>query len=69
MVGPLWEVPGNYERWNPINHIANWSTPHFVVHNELDYRLPVSEGLFLFNVLQVKGVPSKFLSFPDENHW
>jgi dipeptidyl aminopeptidase/acylaminoacyl peptidase len=39
------------------------------VHNELDYRLPIAEGLAAFNVLQAKGVPSKFLSFPDENHW
>jgi dipeptidyl aminopeptidase/acylaminoacyl peptidase len=43
--------------------------PHFVVHNELDYRLLVSEGIMLFNILQERGVPSRFLSFPDENHW
>ncbi|KAL8900159.1 MAG: hypothetical protein Q9207_005823 [Kuettlingeria erythrocarpa] len=58
-----------YYRWNPILYYENWATPHFVVHNDLDYRLPVSEGLMLFNMLQVKGVPSKFLNFPDENHW
>lgn len=39
-----------------------------VIHNELDYRLPISEGLAMFNVLQARGVPSKFLTFPDENH-
>lgn len=58
-----------YYEWNPINYIENWATPHFVIHNDLDYRLPVSEGIMLFNLLQVKGVPSKFLNFPDENHW
>lgn len=58
-----------YYRWNPILYYDNWATPHFVVHNDLDYRLPVSEGIMLFNMLQVKGVPSKFLNFPDENHW
>ncbi|KAK5943433.1 Dipeptidyl-peptidase 5 [Knufia obscura] len=58
-----------YYRWNPILYYENWATPHFVVHNDLDFRLPVSEGLMLFNMLQVKGVPSKFLNFPDENHW
>ncbi|KAG6986433.1 hypothetical protein G7Y79_00087g101120 [Physcia stellaris] len=58
-----------YYRWNPILYYENWATPHFVVHNDLDYRLPVSEGIMLFNMLQVKGVPSKFLNFPDENHW
>ncbi|RVX69260.1 hypothetical protein B0A52_07236 [Exophiala mesophila] len=67
--GTLWDNRDNYERFNPINHIANWSTPHFVIHNDLDFRLPVSEGIFLFNVLQERGVPSRFLNFPDENHW
>ena len=62
--------PGSpYYDWNPINHVDNWATPHFVIHNDLDFRLPVSEGILLFNLLQVKGVPSKFLNFPDENHW
>ena len=58
-----------YYQWNPILYYENWQTPHFVVHSDLDYRLPVSEGILLFNLLQVKGVPSKFLNFPDENHW
>lgn len=40
-----------------------------IIHSELDYRLPVTEGLSAFNVLQQKGIPSKFLYFPDENHW
>ncbi|TLD31353.1 hypothetical protein PspLS_01728 [Pyricularia sp. CBS 133598] len=62
--------PGSpYYDWNPLRYIDNWATPHFVIHNDLDYRLPVSEGTMLFNLLQVKGVPSKFLNFPDENHW
>jgi dipeptidyl aminopeptidase/acylaminoacyl peptidase len=67
--GTLWGERGNYERWDPSRFIENWATPHFVIHNELDYRLPISEGISLFNVLQEKGVPSRFLSFPDENHF
>lgn len=39
-----------------------------MIHNELDYRLPISEGLAMFNVLQARGIPSKFVMFPDENH-
>ncbi|KAI0012478.1 alpha/beta-hydrolase [Xylariaceae sp. FL0662B] len=58
-----------YYDWNPLLYVGEWATPHFVVHNDLDYRLPVSEGLLLFNLLQTRGVPSKFLNFPDENHW
>ncbi|KAK8877478.1 dipeptidyl-peptidase V [Apiospora arundinis] len=62
-------VPGSpYYDWNPLLYSDRWSTPHFVVHNELDYRLPVSEGILMFNMLQTKGIPSKFLSFPDEDH-
>jgi dipeptidyl aminopeptidase/acylaminoacyl peptidase len=39
-----------------------------VIHSELDYRLPITEGLAAFNVLQARKVPSKLLMFPDENH-
>ncbi|KIW65324.1 hypothetical protein PV04_07594 [Phialophora macrospora] len=67
--GTLWTNRVNYDEFNPLNYISEWATPHFVVHNELDYRLPIAEGLMLFNILQVRGVPSRFLSFPDENHW
>ncbi|KAL6710353.1 Dipeptidyl-peptidase 5 [Coniothyrium glycines] len=66
--GSIWESDA-YSKWNPQNHIVNWSTPHFVVHNTKDYRLPESDGLSLFNILQARGVPSRFLNFPDENHW
>lgn len=40
-----------------------------VIHSDKDYRLPVSEGVALFNVLQERGVPSRFVNFPDESHW
>ena len=67
--GTQFDARSNYLRWNPADHTQNWATPHLIVHNELDYRLPVSEGLAAFNVLQSRGVESKLLSFPDENHW
>lgn len=66
--GPLWEKREVYEKWDPATRLKNWSTPQLVIHNELDYRLPISEGLAMFNVLQARGVPSRFLMFPDENH-
>lgn len=66
--GPIWENRATYEKWDPATKLANWSTPQLVIHNELDYRLPISEGLAMFNVLQARGVPSRFLMFPDENH-
>ncbi|KAK9465290.1 Alpha/Beta hydrolase protein [Lipomyces arxii] len=58
-----------YYRYNPMSRMYRWATPHFIVHNAKDYRLPESEGLIAFNVLQELGVPSKLLHFPDENHW
>ncbi|KAI9740368.1 MAG: putative dipeptidyl-peptidase 5 [Cirrosporium novae-zelandiae] len=69
--GTLWDNRENYERFSPsrADHLLQYATPHLVIHNELDYRLPISEGIGLFNVLQERGVPSRFLSFPDENHW
>ncbi|KAF9357091.1 hypothetical protein BGX26_004265 [Mortierella sp. AD094] len=59
----------NYERWNPANFVQNWKTPTLVIHSDKDYRLPVTEGLSTFTVLQRKGISSRFVYFPDENHW
>lgn len=67
--GKIWENREGYSKWDPAALVKNWATPQLVIHNELDYRLPVSEGLAVFNILQELGVPSKFLTFPDENHW
>lgn len=67
--GTMWNDRANYEKWDPMFHAKNWSTPEFVVHNDLDYRVVPTEGLQTFNVLQSKGVPSRFLHFPNEGHW
>ncbi|KAG9240364.1 dipeptidyl-peptidase-like protein V precursor [Calycina marina] len=67
--GTLFDNREGYEKWDPAQHINNWATPHLIIHNELDYRLPVTEGLSAFNILQLKGVDSRLLTFPDENHW
>ncbi|PSR77548.1 Alpha/Beta hydrolase protein [Coniella lustricola] len=67
--GQFWENRAAYEKWDPARLTGEWATPQLVIHNELDYRLPISEGLAAFNVLQSRGIPSKLLMFPDENHW
>jgi len=67
--GNIWDDWDLYERWNPARHLANWSTPQLILHGENDYRVPLSEGLMAFNVLQNKGVPSRFIVFRDEGHW
>ena len=67
--GTPWEHPELYAKWSPHLHAAKFKTPTLVVHGELDYRVPVGEGIQLFSTLQRKGVPSKLLYFPDEGHW
>ena len=64
-----WENPENYERFNPVNHVANWTKPMLVVHSAKDYRIPIEQGLGAFTALQSRNVPSELLTFPDENHW
>lgn len=49
--------------------IKNAKTPTLIIHSQRDYRLDISQGLELFTALQLRGVPSKFLYFPDEGHW
>lgn len=67
--GPHYLQPGNYESANPVNHVEKWRTPMLVVQGELDYRVPIGQGLATFTALQRKGIDSKFLYYPDENHW
>jgi dipeptidyl aminopeptidase/acylaminoacyl peptidase len=67
--GPYWENPGMYERWSPSRFVKNFKTPTLVVHGELDYRVPLEQGLGMFTALQRQGVPSRLVVFPDENHW
>ncbi len=67
--GTPYDVPQNYEKFNPVNHVANWKKPMLVVQGQLDYRIPVEQGLATFTALQRQGIEAKFLYFPDENHW
>jgi dipeptidyl aminopeptidase/acylaminoacyl peptidase len=67
--GTPWDNPEMYARWSPNMFVKNFKTPLLVVHGELDYRVPVTEGLQLFTALQRQGVDSKLLYFPDEGHW
>ena len=67
--GTPWSNPDMYARWSPHMFVKNFKTPMLVVHSELDYRVPITEGLQLFTALQRQGIESKLLSFPDEGHW
>jgi dipeptidyl aminopeptidase/acylaminoacyl peptidase len=67
--GNPWDNPELYQKWSPDNYVKNFKTPTLVVHSELDYRVPVTQGFELFTALQRRNVPSKMLYFPDEGHW
>jgi dipeptidyl aminopeptidase/acylaminoacyl peptidase len=67
--GMPWTNPEGFAKHGPIDYIKNWKTPTLVIHGGKDYRVVYSQGLATFTALQRKGVPSKLLFFPDENHW
>jgi len=67
--GTPWDNPESYEKHNPINFVKNWKTPMLVIHGAQDFRVVDTQGLGTFNALQRRGIPSKLLYFPDENHW
>lgn len=75
---PEWEFGGpvtseaarkNFEKWSPHRFVNNVKTPALIITNELDYRVPVDQGIQMFTALRRNGVPSEMLIFPDEGHW
>jgi dipeptidyl aminopeptidase/acylaminoacyl peptidase len=72
---PVWEFRGwpwssdIYAKWNPMRFAENFKTPTLVVTSEKDFRVPFGQGLQFFTALQVRGIPSELLTFPDEGHW
>ena len=67
--GTVYDNPEGYERFNPVNHVSEWKTPMLVVQGDLDYRIPTAQGLSTFTALQRRGIESRLIVFPDENHW
>lgn len=68
--GPPWGPNRHsYEHHSPHRLAASFKTPMLIIHNDLDFRVPVSEGHQLFTTLQRLSVPSRFINFPDEGHW
>jgi dipeptidyl aminopeptidase/acylaminoacyl peptidase len=64
-----WEDFERVRRNSPHMNAANFNTPTLIIHGQKDLRVPVNHGFELFNILQNRGVPSKLVYFPDENHW
>ncbi len=64
-----WEDPDQWHAYSPHMGASAFNTPTLVIHGQLDYRVPVNHGFELFNTLQTRGVPSRMVYFPNENHW
>lgn len=71
--GPYWDknekVQRAYNEFNPKNFVEKWNTPMLVIQGGKDYRVPIGQGQEAFQALQQRGIQSRFLYFPDENHW
>lgn len=74
MGGPYWDknnaaAQKTYNQFNPINYVDKWDTPIMIVQGGRDYRVPIEQGLEAFQAAQLRGIKSKLLYLPDENHW
>ena len=67
--GPYFEKPQNFEKFTPSAFVTKWKTPMLVIHSEQDFRVPLEQGIATFTALQRRGIESRFLTFPNENHW
>jgi len=67
--GTQYENPKGYEQSNPVDFVSHWRTPMLVFHGEQDFRIPYTQGIAAFTALQRKGIESRLVVFPDENHW
>ncbi|MDP4290297.1 MAG: S9 family peptidase [Bacteroidota bacterium] len=71
--GPYWDkknaVAQRTYATSPHRFVQNWDTPILVIHGEQDFRIPVTQGMSAFNAARLRGIPARFLYFPDENHW
>lgn len=72
--GPYWEKDNAvaqkaYNEFNPINYVQNWNTPILIIQGGIDFRVPIGQGQEAFQAAQIRGIKSRLLYFPEENHW
>ena len=58
-----------FNEFNPVTHVDKWDTPILIIQGGKDYRVPIEQGLAAFQAAQLRGIKSKLLYLPDENHW
>lgn len=66
-----WDNPNAdaFTKFNPSNYVKNWNTPLMIIQGNIDFRVPYEQGQQAFQTAKLRGLKSKFLYFPDENHW
>jgi len=64
-----YDHPEAFEKFNPVNHVINWTQPMLIIHGGHDYRVPETQGIGAFTALQRRGIASRLLYLPNENHW
>jgi dipeptidyl aminopeptidase/acylaminoacyl peptidase len=72
--GPYWEKENKiaqkaYTQFNPIEHVSKWNTPILIIQGGKDYRVPIGQGQEAFQAAQLRGIKSRFVYLPEENHW
>lgn len=70
-IGAPWDqpTPRAYTDFNPSNFTDKWNTPIMIIQGGLDFRVPYEQGNQAFQTARLKGLKSKFLYYPNENHW
>lgn len=63
-----WTDPQRIDLYSPSRFAGSFKTPMLILHGEKDHRVPVTQGINLYGILQGKGVPSRIVIFPDEGH-
>lgn len=74
LAGPYWDKTNalaqkTYNQFNPIKNVTKWDTPILIIQGGKDYRVPIGQGQEAFQAAQLQGIKSKFIFFPEENHW
>ncbi|MBV8254821.1 MAG: S9 family peptidase [Chitinophaga sp.] len=70
-IGAYWDKANadTYKHFNPSEYANKWNTPILIIQGGIDFRVPIEQGLQAFQLAQLKGIKSKLLYFPEENHW
>lgn len=70
-IGSPWEKPQPkaYTEFNPSNFVEKWNKPIMIVQGGIDFRVPYEQGQEAFQAAKLRGLKSKLVYFPNENHW